>query len=1116
MKNLKTQLAVLFLSTVSLLTGAYGQASTTTTVQFDTPAITGASATADLPPAQYLDQGIEFVDSVVQPVSHPISVSEGGAYLFLDPANARSGKQVLASYATADELLQSTAGFLIHFTRFSSKVSLYAGASSPNNPSMKGANVQITGYDEDGNVVASTSANVGSKVETLLSIDSTQGKIAYLAVQIPGLLAPRLEINDLSFVTPAGSALTTSANLFDSTHLTPVLTNGGLENLDGGLKNLAACKDQPALIVPKILSVSQGVGNPLTIIGDKPFTDASVVYFGKTAQPGISVNGKKLGTYPPNGMLPGSNADISVLLKNACSQAMVYSHQTSEVPIGEVDVTGPIPTIPGNVIDQSWAQGQGRSFNLGSPKNLMVDNPHPVFYVRSQFTYTPALENNPLKEQAAGYAGNLAHFSAVLQMCSIDPKAKPLETGMIWGWPSGVVQGIEYEQTGCKNWDGTSGVWMTVGSAVTKTLKSTGFTYIGVPTGSNVFNIQNYLRTLRIGVAVWLDDTQFKGVLRATQKYTEPFDVAVVPTAFYQIKVEPMAIIYAPPGDQSTVSFAATDTYNTSYTTGNSKSQSNKVTGDENSSWSASLQMTASVDAGSAKVSGSFTSGIGDGFDNSTTTGSGVQNGTQIGGSSAMSTGIQWGIAANALTTPGNGTVCASATSCSTQTVAADWWRNQPFWNDTYVLRIHPQYAFYVLGNNTDRSVMYASVNGGNQVQVLNLWACANGTMLYGLDQCTLTYSDSSIETQAGNEPGYVGTSNELELTPTEAKHLLTLDPFYVGGQGAIPAVDRASVIKTGINYGVHVGDTQANPVTIPYSNTQAQQQQASGQTTYTSSIVNTTSTTESNAFNFAASFIVGFGFGYSTADTDKTTIEADTQSVYTNSNAASTQQVTSASVTLNDVDNTTPGSSGPLCKNCHDPLPAAPTVNVYLDRTFGGFMFQDPAANPLPSETQRTAWEAQFDVPATAMAQEMSFRRFDDVDNSSPQKVAIGMLVRLGVMMGYADGKFHPNDPMTRAQLAVALHRSLRLTSPKTAINFDDLSAKSSIRGAAVAVVSAGLLTSSAGKFRPADSVSHDEFGTALGHAFKTGVPKIATGDAPQTRGEAAQILFATLQSQK
>jgi hypothetical protein len=49
-------------------------------------------------------------------------------------------------------------------------------------------------------------------------------------------------------------------------------------------------------------------------------------------------------------------------------------------------------------------------------------------------------------------------------------------------------------------------------------------------------------------------------------------------------------------------------------------------------------------------------------------------------------------------------------------------------------------------------------------------------------------------------------------------------------------------------------------------------------------------STTESNAFNFAASFIVRCDFGYTTTDTDKTTIEADTQSVYTNSNEASTQ----------------------------------------------------------------------------------------------------------------------------------------------------------------------------------------------------------------------------------
>ena len=618
--------------------------------------------------------------------------------------------------------------------------------------------------------------------------------------------------------------------------------------------------------MPKILSVSQGVGNPVTIIGDKPFTDASVVYFGKTAQPGISVNGKKLSTNPPNGMLPGSNANISVLLKNACSQTMVYSHQTSEIPIGEVDATGPIPTTPGNVVDDSWAQGKGRSFNLGSPKNLMVDNPYPVFYVLSQFMYTPFLESNPPKDQVPGFSGNLAHFGAVLQMCSIDPKAKPLYTGPQWGsWPDGVVINVEIEHTACKNWDGTSGFWQTVGPAVTKTLKSSGLTYIGVPTGSNVFNIRNYLRTLRVVVAVWLDDTHFKGYVRSAQKYSDPFNVAVVPTAFYQIKVQPMAIVYAPPGDQSFVSFTATDTYNTNYTTGNSKSQSNKITSDDNSSWAASMQMGVSGESGGAKASGSLTLGGGGGLDTSTTTGYGVQNGSQIGGSSAMSTGIQWGIGLNAFTTPGNGMVCASTTNCSTQTMVANWWRNQPFWNDTFILQIHPQYAFYVLGDNTDRSVMYASVNGGNQVQVLQLWSCANGITIDGQNQCTLDYSDSSIRTKNGQEPNYVGTSNTLELTPTEAKHLLALDPFYVGGQGAMLPVDRASVIRTGINYGVHLGVTQANPVTPTYNNTQVQQEQTSGQTTYTSSIVNTTSNTNSTGFNFAASFIVSFGFGDTT-----------------------------------------------------------------------------------------------------------------------------------------------------------------------------------------------------------------------------------------------------------
>jgi hypothetical protein len=219
--------------------------------------------------------------------------------------------------------------------------------------------------------------------------------------------------------------------------------------------------------------------------------------------------------------------------------------------------------------------------------------------------------------------------------------------------------------------------------------------------------------------------------------------------------------------------------------------------------------------------------------------------------------------------------------------------------------------------------------------------------------------------------------------------------------------------------------------------------------------------------------------------------------------------------VTLNDYDNATQGNSGQACKNCHNPLAAVPTVNVYLDRKFGGFMFQDPAAGPEPSAAQRAAWEAQFGVADMAVAQESTRNRFGDVADSSPQKTAIGMMVRLGVMSGYPDGKFHPDDTMTRAQFAVALDKVSSLAAPATPPAFTDLSAGSRVEKAAGAVVSAGLLTASDGRFNPGDDVSSDEFHAALTHAFPAGLPAGAA-DASPTRGEAAQILFAALQAKQ
>ena len=66
---------------------------------------------------------------------------------------------------------------------------------------------------------------------------------------------------------------------------------------------------------------------------------------------------------------------------------------------------------------------------------------------------------------------------------------------------------------------------------------------------------------------------------------------------------------------------------------------------------------------------------------------------------------------------------------------------------------------------------------------------------------------------------------------------------------------------------------------------------------------------------------------------------------VYTDSTAVTTSTTTTSGADLSDEDNVFQLKQGADCPSCHDPLVARPRVAVYLDRTFGTFMFQDPDA---------------------------------------------------------------------------------------------------------------------------------------------------------------------------
>ena len=51
----------------------------------------------------------------------------------------------------------------------------------------------------------------------------------------------------------------------------------------------------------------------------------------------------------------------------------------------------------------------------------------------------------------------------------------------------------------------------------------------------------------------------------------------------------------------------------------------------------------------------------------------------------------------------------------------------------------------------------------------------------------------------------------------------------------------------------------------------------------------------------------------------------------------------------------------------------------------------------------------------------------FKDVPTSSPQHASIDRLSDLGIIKGYADGTFKPNDQVTRGQLAMIVDRALK-----------------------------------------------------------------------------------------
>ena len=752
-------------------------------------------------------------------------------------------------------------------------------------------------------------------------------------------------------------------------------------------------------------------GQAPTLKGGCSFAGAKAVHFGSAAAAFYVQKDGSIVATPP--ALPaGSSVPVTVRL--AGGQIVGGRSQLYSYPLAEMDMEGPY-AFPLGEDQASYNWWQGTNSHLlreSQPASLSYITLAPTLYVGAYFSKTIYTEST----QAPYVLGNIGLFTAKLQVCTVSsPSGTP-------GLPNFLPTAAPGDP--CTNWDSAPGYWKDVTSASVTVHAPTGTQIASQATiplsTAAVFSAgtpetMQLARTLRIvyGYRESDDDAQFAtrvGLARFDQKNGKPFNAIIAPTALYQMKAIPYTILYQPPGDQSTVTFTAATTYGATYSLGTSTENDTSSTSEQNQTTNFS----------ESYAFGLLTAGFGDksGWDQTTKRGFGATAGTAGVGTGSSAFSFSWQIPAAPGLTPGSGAVCAATTNCSTQTSAANAYAAEPFWLDTFVLLVHPQYAYWQLGAQNQSYVLYGAVPVTADVTVAELDACARGQTWFGLNPCQVDYSDDDIKAVNGQPISYSGAIRTLLLTASEANHLLALDPFYAQGQNANLLTTRATPISSA-GYGASIG-APSRPFVTNLQNTASNQQTGSTNLQYTSSLTTVVSDDPS---------ITGGGKGsgsepsvsYTTTlsydDLTKNSTETDLKTTFTNSTAVSNQRVTSANVVLNDLDSTSAS-----CKTCHNPLAHQPSANIYFDRVFGTFMFQDPGA---PRSTVFVKPVCCAVLLRGLLAHEAHLRRFSDVPKGDPNAAILGLMARAGLVPVVAPGKFAPQARASATVMTAALGRA-------------------------------------------------------------------------------------------
>ena len=135
----------------------------------------------------------------------------------------------------------------------------------------------------------------------------------------------------------------------------------------------------------------------------------------------------------------------------------------------------------------------------------------------------------------------------------------------------------------------------------------------------------------------------------------------------------------------------------------------------------------------------------------------------------------------------------------------------------------------------------------------------------------------------------------------------------------------------------------------------------------------------------------------------------------------------------------------------------------------------------------------------------------FSDVSPSSVASGYISKAVDGGVVTGFPDVTFRPNEPVTRGQMAILLDRAFELTDAAQ-VSFQDVSKRSQAYSSIAHTVAAGITAGYPdGTFRPGEAVTRGQFAAFLSRALdaRSGTPVLDVEFLNVGQGEAILIRF-------